>query len=192
MISNKHASVQSLPTLRNFLLVLVLGCPLVLQLGCVITCDGSTSLPEGEERGRYRTLLNSNNHIFINTASISVCFKQYLIFTPLQHYSNTKVHAGHSSHQFLVYIFWVECWIVEYLKYGDKTIQMIGIKLTCSMFQVYHSVKLKTLYLRQERRTRVITGSGSRTTVSTKFRGKFIMITASSTSHNFTLLCGQT
>ena len=42
MISNcpyKHASVQSLPTLRNFLPLLVLECE--------ITCDVRTSLPGG-------------------------------------------------------------------------------------------------------------------------------------------------
>ena len=73
MISNKHASVQSLPTLGNFLLVLVLGCPLVLQLGCVITCDGSTSLPGGGgERQIPHTSKQLEPHFYKHCINLSV------------------------------------------------------------------------------------------------------------------------
>ena len=73
MISNKHASVQSLPTLRNFLLVLVLGCPLVLQLGCVITCDGSTSLPGGGGESQIpHTSKQLEPHFYKHCSNLSV------------------------------------------------------------------------------------------------------------------------
>ena len=57
-----------------------------------------------------------------------------LYYSAMQH-SNTKVDV-------LLIHFWFTFseLNVEYLKYGDKTMQMIDIKLTCSMFQVYYSL----------------------------------------------------